>query len=152
LQSENVWLSSPSFQEGVSARGGQESLPRFKSMTKISNRYKNKPIRRILRRQLTKGEVILWKRLQYDQLGYRFRRQFGIGKYVADFYCPKLKLAIEVDGYSHLDEKVFENDQVRQTYLEDLGIKVIRYNSEEIFNNLPQVLEQIYFICQKLEK
>ncbi len=121
-------------------------------MTKISNRYKNKPIRRILRRQLTKGEVILWKRLQYDQLGYRFRRQFGIGKYVADFYCPKLKLAIEVDGYSHLDEKVFENDQVRQTYLEDLGIKVIRYNSEEIFNNLPQVLEQIYFICQKLEK
>ncbi len=121
-------------------------------MTKVFNNYKNKPIRKILRRQLTKGEVVLWKHLQHDQLGCRFRRQFGIGKYVADFYCPKLKLAVEVDGYSHLDENVFENDQIRQKYLENLGITVIRYTSEEIFNNLSQVVEQIYLICQKLEK
>ena len=119
-------------------------------MTKIFNRNINKPIRQTLRRQLTKGEVILWKRLQYDQLTYRFRRQFGIGKYIVDFYCPKLKLVIEVDGYSHLDEKVFANDQVRQEYLENQNITVLRYNSEEIFNNLEQVLEQIYNICQCL--
>lgn len=121
-------------------------------MTKVFNKYKNKPIRKILRRQLTKGEAVLWKHLQHDQLGYRFRRQFGIGKYIADFYCPKLKLVIEVDGYSHLDEKVFANDQTRQKYLESLGVTVIRYTSEEILNNLSQVAEQIYLICQTLKK
>ncbi len=120
-------------------------------MTKIYNLQKNKTLRQKLRHQLTKGEIILWKYLQYDQLGYRFRRQHGIGRYVADFYCPKLKLVIEIDGYSHLDEEAFKNDQTRQNYLENLGLTVLRYTSEEIFNNTKQVIEQIYYICKKLD-
>lgn len=101
---------------------------------------------------MTKGEKILWQHINRDQLGLRFRRQYGIGDYIVDFYCPKLKLVVEIDGLTHYEEKVFENDQIRQRYLEQLGLTVKRYNSEQVFNNLESVLTDIYNTCQELNK
>ena len=70
-------------------------------MNKIFNDKNQKSIRQNLRKSMPKGEIILWNRLKNSKLGYKFRRQFGINKYIVDFYCPKLKLAIEIDGKTH---------------------------------------------------
>ena len=67
-------------------------------MQQIYNLKNQKSIRRILRQQPIRAEKILWQKIRMKQLGYRFRRQFGIGKFIVDFYCPKLKFAIELDG------------------------------------------------------
>ena len=70
-------------------------------MGKIHNNKNQKSRRKNLRNNMTKAEIILWSKLKGKQLGYKFRRQHGIGKYIIDFYCPKLKLIIEVDGDVH---------------------------------------------------
>ncbi|MGD0919462.1 MAG: DUF559 domain-containing protein [Thermodesulfobacteriota bacterium] len=71
-------------------------------MTKIYNRTVEENNRKILRKNMPKAEVILWSRLKGKRLdGYKFRRQFSVAQFVVDFYCPRLKLAIEVDGDSH---------------------------------------------------
>ena len=119
--------------------------------TKFYNKPDLKEIRRKLRREMPKGEKLLWSKLRRNNLEYRFRRQFGIHNYVLDFYCVKLKLAIEIDGISHADTKIFEKDCERQKYLESLGIKFLRFNSNDIFNNLKQVVEGIYYKCKELD-
>lgn len=101
---------------------------------------------------MNKSEIILWSKIKNDRLGYRFRRQYGIGNYIVDFYCPKLKLVIEVDGVTHLDELVCDNDVVRQKYLESLGLKVIRFTSAEILLNIQEVLKTLFIICKQREK
>lgn len=121
-------------------------------MTKIFSRYKLKPIRKILRGQMTKSEAVLWKKIKNDQLGFHFRRQHSIHNYVVDFYCPKLKLAIEIDGCTHDDEKVGENDIERQKYLECFGIRVVRFNSQDILKHLSGVLETLYSACEIAQK
>jgi very-short-patch-repair endonuclease len=85
-----------------------------------------KPKSRDLRTLATRPENILWyELLKNKQMGYRFLRQKPVGNYILDFYCPKLKLAIELDGYSHEERVVY--DTKRTFYLESIGIKVIRY-------------------------
>lgn len=89
-------------------------------------------------------EIILWAQLKNKQLsGYKFRRQFSIGRYVVDFYCPALKLAIEIDGDSHFIDSVEEYDRVRQSFIESFGIKFLRFTNLDIMNNLNNALEQI---------
>jgi very-short-patch-repair endonuclease len=121
-------------------------------MTKIYNKNKNQPIRKKLRQTMNKSEIILWSKIKNDRLGYRFRRQHGIGNYIVDFYCPKLKLVIEIDGVTHLDESVYDNDVVRQKYLESLGLKVIRFTSTEILLNIQEVLKTLFIVCKQREK
>ncbi|TAN33587.1 endonuclease domain-containing protein [Patescibacteria group bacterium] len=118
--------------------------------TKFYNKPILKKIRSKLRNEMTRGEKILWSKLRRKNLEFKFRRQYGIGNYVLDFYCVELKLAIEIDGLSHHSEKAFEEDCKRQKYLESLGITVMRYNSEDVFKKLEQVAEQIYQTCQNL--
>jgi very-short-patch-repair endonuclease len=132
-------------------RGGT-AIKTGKFMTKISNRYINKSTRQKLRSNMTKGEKLLWYQINYDKMGFRFRRQFGIGKYIVDFYCPALKLVVEIDGFTHGNETVFANDQIREQYLRSLGLIVKRYNDQEIFNNLDQVLFDLQHTCQELQK
>ncbi|MEK7072514.1 MAG: endonuclease domain-containing protein [Patescibacteria group bacterium] len=115
-------------------------------MTKIFNRYNQKQTRRDLRNKLTFYEIILWSKLKNRQINNRkFRRQHGIGNYIVDFFCPELKLVIEVDGADHFfDEKSEQYDSARQKYIENKGIKVIRFTNNEIRDNLDGVLEVIY--------
>ena len=101
---------------------------------------------------MTKSETVLWKNIKGNQLGFKFRRQYGIGKFIIDFYCPSLRFAIEIDGLTHSDIGVYEKDLVKQKYLENLGIIVKRYSSEEVFKTINQVLEDIYQTCNELSR
>ena len=100
-----------------------------------------KPRRVELRKNQTQQEVILWAYLRGAQLGFKFKRQHSIGPYILDFYCPDKKLAIELDGAQHLDNK--EYDQERDNYLLTLDIKTVRFWNSEITNNISGVLQEI---------
>lgn len=67
----------------------------------IFNLKTNKKTRKFLRKNMTKTECVLWKELKRKKIGFKFRRQFGVGPYIIDFYCPQLKFAIELDGDVH---------------------------------------------------
>ncbi len=88
------------------------------------------------------SEVLLWHELKKDKLGYRFLRQRPIGKYIVDFYCHLLNLAIEIDGAASHDSKVKE-DEVRQKALESFGVKIIRFVDADVRNNLNGVTDAI---------
>jgi len=96
-----------------------------------------------LRNNLTPTEMILWGRLKEYFPEIKFRRQHPISVYIADFYCHKEKLIIEIDGSIHNLDEVKHNDAIRQKDLEDLGLKVIRFTNKEITNELDLVLKKI---------
>lgn len=96
-----------------------------------------------LRNRLTESEKLLWEHLKENKFGVKFRRQHPISVYIADFYCHEAKLIIELDGSVHNLKENIENDFKRQTALEDLGIKVIRFTNNELYKNLNQVLDEI---------
>lgn len=104
-----------------------------------------------LRQSGNLSEVILWENLKRGHLkGYDFTRQQIIGNYIVDFYCPKLRLVIEIDGESH-DFKG-EYDQEREKYLTGLGLCLIHFSDVAIKKSLPEVLESIYSGVDKLIK
>ena len=101
-------------------------------------------IKRRLRSNMTGPETRLWSALRARQLqGMKFRRQHGIGPYIVDFYCPERSLVIEVDGDSHADADQIVRDQLRDTYFQSLGLRVIRYFNDDIVKNLAGVLEDL---------
>jgi len=111
---------------------------------KIFNKKKLKDFRKKLRNNLTPAEALLWSALKNKQLsGRKFRRQHSIGKYVVDFYCPSEKLAVELDGAGHFTPEGGEHDEVRDEFISQLGIKILRYENKEVYNNLEAVLEDI---------
>lgn len=113
-------------------------------MTKIYNRASEKQLRQVLRRNTPKAESLLWARLRRKQvLGLRFHRQFSVGPYSIDFYCPALKLAIEIDGDSHFSQNAMVCDRDRQEYIEAFGIRFLRFTNNQIFENSDGVIELI---------
>ncbi len=107
---------------------------------------------RELRNNSTLGEILLWKRLRGKQLyGFDFHRQKPILNYIVDFYCYKLKLIIEVDGYSHNIKT--EEDKQRDIELTELGFTVLRFPEGEIRHNLDLVLNSLSIVIEsKLEQ
>jgi very-short-patch-repair endonuclease len=100
---------------------------------KVSEQYK----RRSLRSNMPKAEALVWARLRDRQVeGYKFRRQYSVGAFVVDFYCPELKLAIEIDGPSHWMDGIPEYDAQRQLFLEGKGITVVRVTNERVYQDL----------------
>ncbi|MBI3764933.1 MAG: endonuclease domain-containing protein, partial [Ignavibacteriales bacterium] len=87
------------------------------------------PRARKLRREMTDAERKLWRYLRNDQLETKIRRQVPIGSYVLDFYCPKAKLCIEIDGSQHFEDEGLKRDQVRDNYLTERGIDVLRISN-----------------------
>jgi len=113
-------------------------------MTTIFNKHSEKEKRRQLRNNLTKAEVIVWQHLKGRQVNNcKFRRQYSIGPFVLDFYCPELKLAIEIDGSSHDHEDAQAYDQERQKYIEALGITFLRFTNEQVYKNIESVVMSI---------
>lgn len=113
--------------------------------------------RRDLRKNQTPAEKLLWKHIGKDKIyGLRFLRQYGVGPYILDFYCAKLRIAIELDGEVHneKDRKLYDKD--REKYLDALDIKVIRFWNEDVLKNTKNVLgklqTKIKSINTKLEK
>jgi len=110
----------------------------------IHNKKELKGKRRELRKNLTPAETKLWKYLQDSQLeGRKFRRQHSIGQNIIDFYCPKEKLAVELDGNIHFNPVNGQYDLLRDKYITSLGIKVIRFKNKDIFEKSEIVLEAI---------
>jgi very-short-patch-repair endonuclease len=99
---------------------------------------------RDMRKNPTEAEIVLWKELRnFRKKGFVFRRQHPIEIFIADFYCHKIKLVIEVDGEVHHDEQACEYDDSRSGELERFGVQVIRFSNEEIFNNIDLVINKI---------
>lgn len=97
-----------------------------------------------LRNNPTLAEDRLWIELRNNQLeGFKFRRQHPLSIYIADFYCHKLKLVIEVDGDYHQVEEQLLLDKKRTENIEFQGLKVIRFTNDEIMNNLLEVIFKI---------
>ena len=106
-----------------------------------------KELARKLRKDSTPAEIRLWSELLRagKMKGYTFLRQRPVLNYIADFMCKKLKLIIEVDGYSHHFKRQWYKDKARQKELEDYGFTVLRFWDREVFNeldNVSRVIEQ----------
>ena len=121
-------------------------------MKNVIIRYnpKLKQFARYLRNNSTLSEILLWKQIKNKALGVEFHRQVTIDEFIVDFYCHELMLAIEIDGISH-DYK-YENDLRRQGRLEDLGVHFIRFDDQEVKNNMFSVLLQIQQKIEEIEK
>lgn len=96
-----------------------------------------------LRHNMTPAEVFLWEKLSGNQFKVKFRRQHPVGNYIADFYCHKHKLVIELDGSIHLLLEIQLNDQEKQAFLESEGLTVLRFTNQQVFENTNKVLEEI---------
>ncbi|MDD5222805.1 MAG: endonuclease domain-containing protein [bacterium] len=110
---------------------------------------KLKDYSRKLRNNMTDAEKMLWLKIRAKQLqGYQFYRQRIIGNYIVDFYCPKAKLVIELDGGQHYQDQGARNDQIRDEFIKSLGIKVIRFSDLDVMKNLNGVIEEIFVNLQ----
>ncbi|MBU4360723.1 DUF559 domain-containing protein [Patescibacteria group bacterium] len=118
-------------------------------MNKIFNHPNQKYLRKHLRSSMPKGEILLWQELKNKQFEYKFRRQYSIDNYVIDFYCPKLKLGIEIDGSTHHHDDIVDYEEQRQKYIESKGIRLERFSSQEIFEDINNVINQIYVLCEE---
>ncbi len=110
----------------------------------LFNKKSLKPIRSSLRNESTSAEAVLWNLLKSGNLeGRKFRRQHSIDKYIVDFYCPSEKLIIELDGNPHGDYIQIEKDIIRDRYLEELGLTVLRFENRFVFQEPEFVLNEI---------
>ena len=104
-----------------------------------------------LRKGMTEAERKLWIHLRVKNVkGYRFYRQKPLGGYIADFYCPKAKLVIEVDGGQHLEAEHREYDRIRDEYLSGLGLTTLRFLNSDVLTNIDGVLDSIYRYLENL--
>ena len=111
----------------------------------LSYNKKLKVYSRQLRKNMTDAERLLWSKLRRKQLKcFQFYRQKIIGSYIVDFYCPKAKLIVELDGSQHYDMKGIIKDRIRDNYMKNLGMKVLRFSDKEIFENCRGVIERIW--------
>ncbi|MCS7301595.1 MAG: rRNA maturation RNAse YbeY, partial [Fimbriimonadales bacterium] len=142
-------LSSFTEKGGRSATEGLSPLDFPNLETRRGNWYTEselwellKPLARQKRREPTPAEKRLWKYLRNRQLlGFKFRRQHTIERFIVDFYCPEAKLVIEVDGEIH--DYTPEEDRIRQAFLEFNGFRVLRFRNEEVFYQIQDVLKRI---------
>ena len=94
---------------------------------------------------MTDAERLLWSKIRRKQLkGIQFYRQKIIGNYIADFYCPELRLVIEVDGGQHYGAEGLENDRMRDAYMTKVGITTARFSDRDVLKNLEAVVEEIW--------
>ena len=101
-------------------------------------------LRRELRNRSTSAEATLWKLLKNSQAGgYKFRRQHGIGPFVLDFYCPLLRLCIELDGGVHQMPLADVKDEMRTKFLNEQGITVLRFENDVVLRNPQSIVEKI---------
>ena len=103
-----------------------------------------KQLSRQLRENMTDAERYLWAKLRRKQLkGYQFYRQRPIGDYIVDFFCPRAKLVVEVDGGQHFSEEVIEYDRIRDECMSSLGLRVLRFTNTEVLAHVEGVVESI---------
>jgi len=95
-------------------------------------------------KKFTRAEKIIWERLKGKKVnGYKFRRQYRVMRYIIDFYCPEVKLAIEVDGPYHFEEYQMLYDKIRQSETELLAIRFLRFTNYRVINSTSEVISEI---------
>ena len=103
---------------------------------------------RQMRKEPTSAEALLWTRLRKKQLdGLKFRRQHIIKYFIVDFYSPKAKLVIEIDGAVHDEQEGY--DQERENILQESGYQVVRFKNATVEKNLDLVVAGIYDLCRR---
>jgi very-short-patch-repair endonuclease len=104
-----------------------------------------KSLARELRKNMTDAERLLWSKVRRKQVReYQFYRQRIIGNYIVNFYCPKARLIIEIDGGQHYSGEGVELDKLRDRHLANLGLRVLRLSNMDVLQNIDGVLEYIY--------
>ena len=99
---------------------------------------------RTLRSDMTDAERLLWKRVRFKQIrGLLFYRQKPLLKFIVDFYCPKAKLVIELDGSQHLEEEYRAADAERDAALAGLGLRVLRFDNRQVLQGIETVMAVI---------
>jgi cyclase len=103
-----------------------------------------------LRNEPTPSETIFWNLLKQYFSNFRFKRQHPISQYIADFYCHKLKLVIEIDGSIHQTEEVKNNDVARDEFMQSLKLKVLRFTNDEVCKNGELIVEKLKVIIESI--
>lgn len=107
--------------------------------------------RKKLRKNQTNAEELFWEAVRKKKvLGLRFKRQYGIGPYILDFFVAKKNLAIEIDGKIHEKEEVFIKDRNKDAFLSDNGISVLRIKNELVEQNLEKVILELKAHLQRI--
>ncbi len=118
---------------------------------KIFNSKQQKSLRQKLRSNMPLPEKILWAKLRNQQLGVKFRRQHGIGRYIVDFYCAECALVIELDGDSHYQEGAQDYDKLRDEFMFAVGLRVLRFTNQQVTINLDGVVQKISEILNSIK-
>jgi very-short-patch-repair endonuclease len=105
---------------------------------------------RAMRRNPTSNEQRIWNWLRSRRFGdFKFRRQHPIGRYILDFYCPALRLAIEIDGAQHGDPRVASVDETRAAVLRGFGIEVVRVSNRDLACDSVTVAQTIQWAIER---
>ena len=121
-------------------------------MTILNNIWRLKEVRKELRNWATESENIFWKELQWKKiLWLKFRRQHSVWRYILDFYCPKLKLWIELDWSIHDNREEYDN--IRTEFLNNCSVDILRFSNENIIDNLENTLNTLKnYITKKYDR
>lgn len=106
---------------------------------------------RRLRKTMTRAEMLMWEYLKMHFPGIKFRRQHPTGLFILDFYCHKFKLAIEIDGEIHDDPEVRERDQMKEDFLKEKDIHLIRFKNLEVSHRPEEVILQLQKLIRDIE-
>ncbi|MBO9570797.1 MAG: endonuclease domain-containing protein [Chitinophagaceae bacterium] len=102
---------------------------------------------------MTFAEVKLWLELKnYSMMGYSFSRQKPLLNFIADFYCEELKLVIEIDGITHLEEANIKKDMIKEAELNKYKITVLRFSNHKVIKGIKGVLMEIEDYILRFEK
>jgi very-short-patch-repair endonuclease len=100
---------------------------------------------RELRRTMTRAERIVWSRIRRKQIeGLQFYRQKIIGRYIVDFYCPRARVIVEVDGGQHYGGEGLKSDGIRDSFMKNLGIQTLRISDADVLKNIDEVVLLIW--------
>ena len=141
-QEQKITIPSPFKGEGR-VRVRRAMVYKYKLLNSRSNKQK----RRNLRRKSTKSEELAWRIVKNNHLGHKFRRQYAIGGFIVDFCCPELKLIVEIDGETHQNEAIYNQDIKREEYLKSLGFIVKRYAADYVLNNPESLAIDLKSFC-----
>lgn len=112
-------------------------LPYFHGANKETKKFAKD-----LRHNSTSAKDLFWKMARNRKiLNLKIRRQHPIGKYIADFYCDELKLVIEIDGSIHDLENIKQKDLIRDNFMKEEGLHILRFSNEDVFSN-PHLIEE----------
>jgi very-short-patch-repair endonuclease len=127
------------------AKGGVGGISEDLNKPMLSYNKNLKSLSKNLRRNMTDAERRLWSKIRGKKLkGCQFYRQKPLGQFIADFYCPKANLVVELDGGQHYYEEGRAKDSLRDDEMKAMGLRVIRFSDRDVFKNLKGVVEEIW--------